>query len=222
MKRPKICAVVTENDYKVAAGISQFVDFYEVRIDLIGDGWQGWVGRLNRPWIACNRLAEEGGNWSGSEKDRVAKLFEAIEAGARIVDIELRTDGLYGIVEQIKEKEARCLISVHNLKETPNLKELKVVIGQELAAGADICKVATTALRFEDNLTLLRLFRLFPGVDLVALAMGEVGVCSRVLSPMLGSYLTYASLMEGKESAAGQLSAYYLRSFYEAVHNENG
>ena len=106
---------------------------------------------------------------------------------------------------------------MHNLKETPGTEELKGIIRQEMAAGADICKVATTAQRFEDNMAVLRLFPQFPRTRLVALAMGQVGISSRVLSPMLGGYFTYASLMEGKESADGQLTATYLRSFYEAT-----
>jgi 3-dehydroquinate dehydratase type I len=222
MRRPRICGVITENDYEVAAGIERFVDFYEVRLDLIGDGWQEWVGKLNRPWIACNRIAEEGGKWSGGETERVAKLLEAVKLGACIIDIELRTADLDHIVKQLKRKKVQCMISTHNLRETPHLNDLKSIVRQQLAAGADICKVATTAQRFEDNMTVLRLFPFFPGVKLVTLAMGQIGVSSRVLSPMLGGYFTYASVMEGKESAAGQLTAAYLRSFYEATrHGKN-
>jgi 3-dehydroquinate dehydratase-1 len=217
MRRPRICAVITENDYEVAAGIERFVDFYEVRLDLIGDGWQAWVKKLNRPWIATNRLQEEGGKWSGSEAARIAKLFEAVKLGARIVDIELRTEGLDDIVAQLKQKKVLRLISMHNVKETPGIEELKGIIRQEIAAGADICKVVTTAQRFEDNMAVLRLFPQFPGVKLVAFTMGQVGVSSRVLSTMVGGYFTYAAVMEGKESAPGQLTATYLRSFYEAT-----
>ena len=107
MKRPRICAVITENDYKVAAGIERFVDFYEVRLDLIGDGWQAWVKKLSRPWIATNRLPEEGGRWSGSEIERISRLFEAVKLGARIVDIELRTEGLADIMAQLKRKKVQ-------------------------------------------------------------------------------------------------------------------
>ena len=49
MNRPKICAVVTVNDFDLISGVDRFVDLYEIRIDLIGDGWQDWVGRLQRP-----------------------------------------------------------------------------------------------------------------------------------------------------------------------------
>ena len=219
MKRPRICAVIIENNYDAVLSIEPFVDLYEVRLDLIGDGWQEWVGKLNRPWIACNRLPEEGGRWSGDETHRIAKLFEAVKLGARIVDIELRTDGVDRIVKQVKQKKAKCLVSMHNLLETPSLDELKRIVTQELATGADICKVVTTAKHFEDNLTVLRLFPLFPKVKLVALGMGQAGISSRVFSPLVGGYFTYTSIMKGQESADGQLTATYLRSFYEATPN---
>ena len=78
MKRPKICAVITDNDFEMAAGAARFADLYEVRIDLIGDGWQEWVKRLRKPWIASNRLKEEDGLRSGDDVSRIGKLFEAI------------------------------------------------------------------------------------------------------------------------------------------------
>ncbi len=219
MRRHRICASIIENDYEAVAGVERFVDFYELRLDLIGDGWQEWAGKLNKPWIACNRLPEEGGKWSGSEVERIGKLYEAVKLGARIVDIEMKTENLSEIVEYLKKKKIQCLISMHNLEETPDIDVLKKIVRKQLLRGADICKVATTAKRFEDNLTLLRLFPWFPGVKLVTVAMGDVGVSSRVLSPMLGGYFTYASVIEGKESAPGQLTAAYLRSFYEATRH---
>jgi 3-dehydroquinate dehydratase-1 len=219
MKRPKICAVITENNFDLVAGVDRFVDLYEVRMDLTGDGWQEWVKRLRRPWIACSRLREEGGNWRGDEASRVGKLFEAIEFGARIVDIELRTPDLAHIAAEIKKDKAECLISVHNLVETPDICELKGIIREQNAAGAGICKVVTTAQRFEDNFTVLRLFHECPETRLVAFAIGQVGVVSRVLSAMSGGYFTYASITEGTASAPGQLTAAYLRSLYEAVRN---
>jgi len=222
MKSPKICASIINNDYNLAAGVDRFVDFYEVRIDLIGDGWQEWVKWLQRPWVACNRLREEGGNWTGDEAARIDKLLEAARLGAGTVDIELRTHDLEKIVEEIKSLNVECLISMHNLEETPGFEHLASIVDTELKAGADICKVVTTPVRFEDNLTVLRLFEEFQGIKLVAFAMGSLGISSRVLSSMVGGYFTYASIIEGKESAPGQLTASYLRSLYEAVRYNHG
>jgi len=221
MNIPKICAVVTVNDFDLISGVDRFVDLYEIRIDLIGDGWQKWVGRLQRPWIATNRLHAEGGKWKGNEPERIGKLMEAVKLGARIVDIELSTKDIEKVVTEIKKKKAECLISVHDMAGTPFLNDLAGIVRQELAAGADICKVVTTAKRFEDNLTLLRLFETFPETKIVAFAMGSVGIVSRVISPMVGGYFTYASIVQGKESASGQLTATYLRSLYEAVRRSH-
>jgi 3-dehydroquinate dehydratase I len=217
MNKPKICAVITENNFDLISGVDRFVDLYEVRIDLIGNGWQEWVNKLQRPWIACNRLPEEGGTWLGNESSRIETLIHAIELGAGIIDIELRTPDLSSIVSMIKMNKTKCLISSHNLISTPPIEELERIVQQQVDFGADICKVVTTAKRFEDNFTILKLFEKFEETKIVAFAMGNDGVVSRVLSAMSGGYFTYASITGIKGSATGQLSATYLRSFYEAV-----
>jgi 3-dehydroquinate dehydratase-1 len=81
--------------------------------------------------------------------------------------------------------------------------------------------VVTTAKRFEDNFTILKLFEKLKETKIVAFAMGNDGVVSRVLSAISGGYFTYASITGTKGSATGQLSATYLRSFYEAVKNKH-
>jgi len=217
MKRPKICAVITENDFEMAAGAARFADLYEVRIDLIGDGWQEWVKRLRKPWIASNRLKEKGGLRSGDDASRIGKLFEAIGLGARIVDMELRTPDLQRLISEIKREKAECLISTYDLKSTPDLNELKAIIREQMAAGAGICKIVTTAQRFEDNFGVLNLFREFPDIRLVAFADGELGITSRVLSVLSGGYFTYASITDNNRQDKGLLPAAYMRSLFEEV-----
>jgi 3-dehydroquinate dehydratase-1 len=217
MKRPDICVVITGNDFEKAAALTPYADLFEVRIDLTGDGWQDWAGRLPRPWIACNRLQQEGGRWTGSEESRLAGLMEAARLGASFIDIELCTVNLAAAVAGIKNSGAGCLISAHNLKETPPLDDLKMIVRHQLAAGADVCKVVTLANRPEDNATVIGLFKEFPGVKLVAFAMGQQGLVSRVMAPLAGGYFTYAAATAGAESAAGQLPADSLKSIYAAV-----
>mgnify|MGYP001309009988 CR=1 FL=1 len=216
MKRPRICAVIVNNDLEAVKGVEEFVELFEVRIDLIGDGWQKWVKQLEKPWIACNRSVKEGGSWAENEARRIEKLLQATELGANIVDIELDAKNLERIVCFIK-KRAKCLLSVHNLKETPPLDEMTRIIQRQLKAGADICKIVTTAQKFEDNWTNLQLISEFPKVKIVSFAMGPLGLISRILSPMAGGDLTYASIEEGRESASGQLTVRNLRNLYEMV-----
>ena len=216
MKRPRICAVIVNKDLPPIEGIEPFINLYEVRIDLIGDGWLELVRQLNKPWIGCNRLADEGGRWERGEASRIEELLKAVELGAEIIDIELRTKNLAEIVPLIK-KRAKCLLSSHELSGTPSLGEMKEIVNRQLVAGADVCKVVTTAHRFEDNLAVLQLIAEFPKSKIVSLAMGPLGYVSRILCPLVGGYFTYASIEAGKESASGQITVRDLRKLYEMV-----
>ena len=216
MRKPRICAVIMNNDPKAVRKVEPLVDLFEVRIDLIGDGWQELVRHLEKPWIACNRIADEGGQWQGNEARRVERLLQAIELGADIVDVELRTKNLERIVPLVK-KRTKCLLSFHDLEKTPSLNEMKEIVRRQLKVGADICKVITTAREFEDNLTILQLFSEFPEVKLISFAMGPLGYISRVLCPLVGGDFTYASIEKGKESAPGQITVGDLLRIYEMV-----
>jgi len=216
MKKPRICAVIVNNDPKAVKEVEPLVDLFEVRIDLIGDGWQELVKQFNKPWIATNRIADEGGQWQGPEARRIEKLLQAIELGADIIDVELRTKNLDKIVPLVK-KRAECLLSFHDLEKTPPLDEMKEIVRRQLKAGADIGKMITTAQSFEDNLTVLQLFPDFPGVRLISFAMGPLGAMSRVLCPLVGGDFTYASIAKGKESAEGQITVKDLLKIYEIM-----
>jgi len=216
MERPTICATIVGNDLKELKSVTPFVDLFEVRIDLIGNGWQEVTKELKKPWIACNRRADEGGRWQGSEEERVAELLCAVEHGADIIDVELQTRNLEQTVTLIKRK-TKCLLSFHNLVETPSLDLMKEVVQKELAAGADIAKVVTTALKFEDNLAVLQLISQFPQARVVSFAMGPLGLVSRILCPLAGGDFTYASMATGRESASGQLTVEHLRAVYTTI-----
>lgn len=216
MDNVRLCVAITDNDIEAVKTVEPLIDLYEIRIDLIGEGWRELPGHLVKPWIACNRRTEEGGSWHGSEEERTAELLKAVELGASIVDIELSTPGVAGLVGQVKGR-AECLLSYHNLEGTPPLEAMKDIVRQQQHAGADICKVVTTAHELTDNITVLELIREFPDLKLVSFAMGWAGQLSRVLCPLVGSYYTYSSVEVGKESATGQLPAKLLREIYRLI-----
>ncbi len=216
MKKPRICAAIVSNDIKAVKEIEPLVDLLEVRIDLIGDEWTELVTQFNKPWIACNRSASEGGGWEGSEARRIEKLLQATELGAEIIDIELRTGNLDNIVRVIK-RDTKCLLSFHDLEKTPPFDKMKQIIEEQARAGADICKIVTTARSLEDNLRVLQLIPEFPETRLVSFAMGPLGTISRILCPLAGGDFTYASIEKGKESAPGQIAVRELVRIYEMV-----
>ncbi len=214
--RPRICAAIVTDDLPVIRKVEPLVDLFEVRIDLIGREWRKVAGRLKKPWIACNRRAEEGGKWKGSEPARIKELLSAIDLGANIVDVELGTPRVEKVVAKIKG-QAECLLSYHDITGTPDFEKMKEIIMRQINTGADICKVVTTARSFKDNLSVLRLIKEFPREKVVAFAMGEAGQISRVLCPLAGGYFTYGSIEEGRESAEGQIAVSKLRRIYEML-----
>jgi 3-dehydroquinate dehydratase len=47
--------------------------------------------------------------------------------------------------------------------------------------------------------------------------MGKLGRVSRLLSPLYGSYFTFASLKKGSETANGQFSLQEMKSTYKIL-----
>jgi len=211
--RPLICVSLTRCD---DVGKVSDVDLVEVRIDMLGSCWRKVINDLRVQWIACNRKVDEGGLWSGDEYSRVMELFKAVELGASFVDIELSTSDVKSLVGRLKRCGVKVIISKHITTHTPSLDELRVIVNQMINLGADVWKVVTKANDIRDNLVVLQLIKEFkvPGISL---AMGDLGVISRVLSPLVGGFLTYASVSKGSESAPGQLTVYELKSIYKLL-----
>jgi 3-dehydroquinate dehydratase type I len=216
MTKPKIAVALTDNKLDSLKRIEPLVDFWEVRMDLIGPDWRGLVKDLGKPWVACNRSSSDGGKGQSDEAVRIKTLLQGLEAGAAIVDIEMNAPNLSQVVQAVN-KRADCLISYHNYTETPALAVLSDIVKRQRLQGADICKIVTTAHNLEDNLTLLKLIRQNASVRLVAFGMGDEGKLSRILSPLAGAYFTFASLETGKESASGQIPATEMRKIYDLI-----
>jgi 3-dehydroquinate dehydratase type I len=121
-------------------------------------------------------------------------------------------------IKELRKYDVKIIISFHDFEKTPGIDKLKSILNQEVSYGADVCKIVTTAKKFEDNLTIFNfLNEESKRVKLVSFAMGEYGKISRVLSPFFGSYFTFASLEKGRETAPGQLTVYELKSIYETL-----
>ncbi len=217
MNKVKLCASIINADMEAVKKIESMVDLFEVRIDLIGDGWTEVARQLSKPWIACNRMVEEGGKWDGNEARRIERLLQAIELGAKIVDIESNAKNVDNIIRLIK-KRATCLLSFHDFQKTPSLDTLKQIVQKELKAGADICKVVTACQSFEDNISVMKLYSIFPEVKMVAFTIGPQGFISRVMAPLIGAYFTYGAVKRGVESAPGQLPISEMLQIYEMVN----
>jgi len=162
--------------------------------------------------LVTNRVREEGGAFAGGERERVALLKKAVALGCDYVDLEIKTEEslLFELKIKIADSHGhtQLILSYHNQERTPGLKTLRKKMAEGYKAGADIVKIVTWAKKMEDNLKVLGLipYAQKKGLKIIAFCMGAHGKISRIMAPMLGSYLTYASFDKGEESAPGQMT----------------
>ena len=211
-----ICIPITarsaEDSISKMISASKHADIVELRIDYIPELQNALtcieesLKSKTKPVIITNRPEREGGEFTGSEQDRLHLLQKAIDLGADYVDVE------YDSIKQItRRNSSKIIISSHNFKETPhNLSKIYDDICQQKP---DIVKIVAYANDITDN---FRIFELLKSakVPTISFCMGESGYISRILTSKFGGFLTFASLEKGKESAPGQLTEDELSNIY--------
>lgn len=165
--------------------------------------------KLKKPFLFVNKAPCEGGDFLGTPEERVETLIETFRRGAAYVDVALSTPTpLIRRLVKAKPSEARLILSYHNFKETPPLATLRSLLRAARRKGADLVKVATFVHHTEENVTLFELTRWALGekIPIITVGMGEAGKLSRIVCPLLGSALYYASLRRDQSTAPGQLT----------------
>lgn len=221
----KICVsvppqTVTEALDLIEKAENQHADFIEVRLDYLKKHNQlaDITHYSNAPLIATNKSIKCQGKFLGSETERKKILLNAARNGFEYVDMEISTPKLKGITSNLREMGAKPIVSFHDFNETPSLLRLNKILKKEIASGADVYKIVTTAKVVEDNLTVLNFVsKASKNARIVCFAMGELGKPSRLLSPVFGAFFTIASLESGRKTAQGQLTIQEMRSAYEAL-----
>ena len=136
----------------------------------------------------------------------------AVRNGAHAVDIEIETaEVAQDRLSQFRGR-AQVIVSYHNFEATP---PMDTVVNRMMQVPADAYKIVTTARKPSDNVRVLAAGQgACPSTRMIVLAMGELGFPTRVLSPVFGGVYTYAAPMYAEGTAAGQVSARYLRHLY--------
>ncbi|MCF6158898.1 MAG: shikimate dehydrogenase [wastewater metagenome] len=216
-----ICIPITatnmEDALKDRDAASKIADIVELRLDYIKDpNLERLLKGCTKPVIVTNRPVREGGRFGGREKDRVSFLKLAIELHADYIDIEHDSRDM---IHNVPADKTQIIVSCHNFSETPdNLYE----IYQRLRQGnADIVKIITYAKDITDNIKVYQLLQQVTS-PVISFCMGENGIISRILYKKFGSYLTFASLQAGKESAPGQISVHELFNTYQVQRQDSG
>lgn len=192
----------------LAAAKSEPADLYELRFDRLNEtpDIEGLIAHADKPVIATCRSIAEGGYFGGTVEERAAVLQRAIDAGAAYVDAE------EDVVHLLRRRDGVIIIaSWHDFMSVPS--DLEEITRRLAELPCDWIKFAAIATRPTDNLTVLRAIVNSPK-PAIGIAMGEMGLASRILGPAYGSKLTFGSLSEGRGSAPGQPAARDLAELY--------
>ncbi len=194
-----------------------FCDRFEVRLDLLRGldpeaNWAPLFAHAPRPVIATCRGPAEGGGFHGGPEEQRDWLQQAIAAGAQAVDLELLAE----IDLQRDPAQVTLIRSVHQFEgEPPALGTLLALARHAADSGADVFKVAFPARGISDCLRVRELCEQAP-LPCVAVALGELGVPSRIAYRALGSEWTYGPLPGAAPLAPGQVPVEQLRTRYQA------
>ncbi|XP_065863546.1 bifunctional 3-dehydroquinate dehydratase/shikimate dehydrogenase, chloroplastic [Euphorbia lathyris] len=184
-------------------------DLVEIRLDSLKsfnphEHVKFLISRSPLPTLFTYRPKWEGGDYEGDENKRLDVLRLAMELGADYIDVELQVARSFN--DSIRgNKPAKCkvIVSSHNYHNTPSVEDLGNLVADIQASGADIVKIATTALDITD---VARIFQItvHSQVPIIGIVMGERGLISRILCAKFGGYLTFGTLESGIVSAPGQ------------------
>ena len=184
------------------------------------------------PVLATYRTAAEGGARrlgtagpdapQGRDHDYVAR-YRALLA-ARLVDaVDIETALGDAVVAQVvaaaHEAGAVVVGSSHDTAGTPPTDQIVARLVGMADAGTDVCKVAVTPHSPDDVLTLLAASHAASrrlDQPLVTVAMGPLGVVTRLAGETFGSAATFGTV--GPSSAPGQVDAVALRQVVDLVH----
>jgi 3-dehydroquinate dehydratase type I len=225
---PRICvSILPKNNLEALNLIEKAeeakADIIEVRLDCFETSRK--LSELSAstkvPLIATNKLQSEKGFFIGTESERQKTLLKAAKSGFEYIDVDLSSPKHKETIGQLKLLGVKPIVSYHKFDGALNVSAMTAVLDEELASGAFVCKIVTTAKQIEDNLPVLS-FVSFASckAKLVCFCMGEHGRVSRVLSPLFGAFFTFASLEEGSATAAGQMSINEMKTAYTLLRNK--
>lgn len=235
---PKICVPIVGQSIDELVQECRYIqgkpfDIIELRID-----WFQQVRSLEAVQKALQVIRREIGRTAllftfrtkseGGETDLPeAAYFElnqfAVQTGlVDAIDLELFRSrrGIEETLSMARQYKVAVIMSNHDFQKTPSYEEITNRLLTMKTLGADVAKLACMPHTPKDVLTLLAATEAvkaqYPDEPLITMAMGKLGVISRISGETFGSALTFGSAK--KASAPGQLEITVLQQILQALH----
>ncbi|MBN2654217.1 MAG: type I 3-dehydroquinate dehydratase [Nitrospirae bacterium] len=222
-ERPLIAGVLTDADVEMPDHESiDCTDLLELRVDMFSSLEPNHVAetfrlakeKFNKPIIGTIRHTSEGAKVK--VPDRI-QLYKVIAPLADALDIEIQKEADIAQVKKLCIANKTILVgSYHNFNNTPQEIFLDSIELKGRRLGADIVKIATATFTREDLIRIASFTLKHRHKGIIAIAMGDVGLSSRIFCPIFGSLLTYAYINE--TSAPGQFAACELFKIFKKLH----
>lgn len=231
-KRAAVVAVILEEPLETSKKAAEKgADILEIRLDLLGIRDLERAAEIIRriksetglPLLITNRSGAEGGKWEGKEEDRIKLLTDLLsfKDGPDAIDIELSASRKERdkVIKAAKDHGKTVIVSSHDFLKTPSFQDMRTILEEMFLAGADIAKLAVMPQSMEDTLNLLKVTLGFKNAEksVCTIAMGSQGKHTRVVAPLYGSVLTYASIESDTAAAPGQLPVGELKKMMEML-----
>lgn len=197
---------------ETAARYAPQVDLVELRADFLEEAeWErlsDFPASVSLPVILTFRLPRDGGRCQISEARRCSLLASALDGAYGFIDLEALTakvpltEERRRLEKRAAELPVRVIRSLHDFSRVPGdlARRLKELGGSP----EEIPKAAVTPRSSAELAELLSVYRETAGMDKILLGMGEWGVATRILAPLLGSLVTFCCA-GSQEAAPGHL-----------------
>lgn len=165
--------------------------------------------QLSRPLILTFRPSEQGGHRRLTHEQRKT-FWSSTAPRAETIWWDIEGD----LVDDLAPDWSRVIVSHHDFSGVPaDLDQIYKHLAQTPAA---VLKIAVQANDIVDCIPVFNLLdrARSEGREIIAIAMGNAGIATRILGPSRGSFLTYGSLNDESATAPGQVNARKLRSLY--------
>lgn len=163
------------------------------------------------PFLLTLKSTSQGGNYQGTESQRIAVLRNLAKLKPNYLDLE--SDLPVEFIEEIAQShpEIKLILSYHHMTETP--LDLTPIYHLMRRKPAMLYKIAVQA---NSTLDALRLVAWARETDkkILPISMGTYGQITRILAPVFENSFTYACLDLQRSTACGQLTPQTLINCY--------
>ena len=208
-----ICITIAQEDRNLLLAdmlnaAAMGADLLEVRLDTLdkAPNFSEMLSAKRKPILFSCRRPQDGGNWQGTEEERLILLRQAIMSKADYVEME------YDVADQIRPfPGCQRVVSYTNKEKMPSA--IGDIYDDMLNLQPDVIKLTVRARTPEEAWPLVQILGK-PKVPTVVVGLGRPGVMLAILGKKIGCPWTAAALEKGMEAFAGQPTIRELEEIY--------